>query len=106
MSFNPLETPLNTVLAVSIAYTAFRILWPSVSLPKKLPTTHSEAYNWLPPRHQDTIVYKNYTPKTLEPFSGKDGGRILLAIDRDVFDVTSGSSFYGPGKSKNKENGT
>ncbi|CCA66353.1 related to membrane steroid binding protein [Serendipita indica DSM 11827] len=97
MSFNPLETPLNTLFAASIAYCTFRILWPSVDLPKKLPSTHSEAYNWLPPRHPETLVFKNYTPKTLEPFNGQNGSRILLAIDREVFDVTSGRSFYGPG---------
>lgn len=50
----------------------------------------------MPKSHPPTLLYKTYTPKTLEPFHGKDGGRILLAIDGIVFDVTAGSSFYGP----------
>jgi len=97
MSFSPLETPLNTVFALSVAYNLFRIAWPSVSSPKKLPSEHSQAYNWIPSSHPETIVFQNYTPKTLVPFSGKDGSRILLAIDRYVFDVTTGRNFYGPG---------
>ncbi|KAJ2925985.1 hypothetical protein H1R20_g11092, partial [Candolleomyces eurysporus] len=42
------------------------------------------------------VLFKTYTPKTLEPFNGKDGGRILLAINGIVFEVTAGRNFYGP----------
>ncbi|KIM31461.1 hypothetical protein M408DRAFT_327663, partial [Serendipita vermifera MAFF 305830] len=98
MSFNPLETPLNSVFGLSIAYSLFRIAWPSTQAydGDKVPSDYSASYNWMPAKHQDVAVFKNYTPKTLEPFSGKDGGRILLAIDRNVFDVTNGRNFYGP----------
>ncbi len=99
MSFNPLETPLNPLFALSIAYNLFRIAWPSTEAydGDKVPTDYSASYNWMPAKHQETTVFKNYTPKTLEPFSGQNGRKILLAIDRNVFDVTSGKSFYGPG---------
>ncbi|KAG8804210.1 hypothetical protein FRC16_011069 [Serendipita sp. 398] len=97
MSFSPLETPLNTVFVASICYSLFKVVWPSVELPAKLPTEHTQAYNWMPPKHQNTTVFRTYTPKTLEPFHGRDGGPILLAIDRNVFDVTKGKNFYGPG---------
>lgn len=51
----------------------------------------------MPKSHPPTVLFKVYTPKTLEPFSGNDkDGRILLAINRIVFDVTSGRNFYGP----------
>lgn len=50
----------------------------------------------MPKAHPPTVLYRIYTPKTLEPFSGKDGGRILLAINGIVFDVTAGRNFYGP----------
>lgn len=50
----------------------------------------------MPKAHPPTVLYRIYTPKTLEPFSGKDGGRILLAINGTVFDVTAGRNFYGP----------
>ena len=51
----------------------------------------------MPKSHPPTVLYKVYTPKTLEPFSGKDGGRILLAISGVVYDVSAGANFYGPG---------
>ena len=97
MSLSPLETPLNTALLLAIAYYARQLVLPSVSPPKTLPSEHSKGYNWMPASHPDVSVFKTYTPKTLEPFGGKDGGKILLAIDRRVFDVTAGRSFYGPG---------
>ena len=97
MSLNPLETPLNTALLLAAAYYAHQLVLPSTSTPKTLPSEHSKGYNWMPATHPDVSVFKTYTPKTLEPFSGKDGGKILLAIDRRVFDVTAGRSFYGPG---------
>jgi membrane-associated progesterone receptor component len=53
----------------------------------------------MPKSHPPTVLFKTFTPKTLEPFSGKDGGRILLAINGVVFDVTAGRNFYGPGLS-------
>jgi hypothetical protein len=51
----------------------------------------------MPKSHPPTVLFTTYTPKTLEPFSGLDGGRILLAINGKVFDVTAGRNFYGPG---------
>jgi membrane-associated progesterone receptor component len=98
MSFNPLETPLNSLLALSIAYNLFRVAWPSIQSydNDKVPTDYSSSYNWMPAKHQETTVFKNYTPRSLEPFNGQNGGKILLAIDRNVFDVTTGGSFYGP----------
>ncbi|KAF5310509.1 hypothetical protein D9758_018782 [Tetrapyrgos nigripes] len=50
----------------------------------------------MPKAHPPTVLFKTYTPKTLEPFNGKDNERILLAINGQVFDVTAGRNFYGP----------
>ena len=50
----------------------------------------------MPKSHPPTVLYKTYTPKTLQPFNGLDGGRLLLAINGIVFDVTAGRNFYGP----------
>jgi membrane-associated progesterone receptor component len=97
MSLNPFETPLNIALLLAIAYYTRQVVFPSASMPKTLPSEHSKGYNWMPASHPDVSVFKTYTPKTLEPFSGKDSGKILLAIDRKVFDVTAGRNFYGPG---------
>jgi membrane-associated progesterone receptor component len=51
----------------------------------------------MPKAHPPTVLFTTYTPRTLAPFSGRDGGRILLAINGKVFDVTAGRNFYGPG---------
>ena len=57
----------------------------------------------MPATHPPTVLFKEYTPRTLAKFDGRQdgsgdggGGRILLAIDRVVFDVTAGRNFYGP----------
>ena len=43
------------------------------------------------------IVFRTFTPKTLQPFNGTDDARVYLAVNRKVFDVTAGKGFYGPG---------
>src|SRR5260370_9412541 len=96
MSLSPLETPLNTALLLAIAYYMRQLVLPSASVPNTLPSEHSKGYNWMPASHPDVSVFKTYTPKTLEPFNGKDGGKILLAIDRKIFDLTALGNFYGP----------
>jgi membrane-associated progesterone receptor component len=89
-------SPINTALLLYILYSIQRILFPSTSTPSRIPHEFKSGYSWIPKSHPPTLLYKVYTSKTLEPFHGKDGGRILLAIDGIVFDVTAGRSFYGP----------
>lgn len=93
-----LGTPVNTALFLYILYSVQRILFPSTSKskPGSIPNEFKAGYSWMPKSHPPTVLFKIYTPKTLEPFDGKDGGRILLAINGIVFDVTSGRNFYGP----------
>ncbi|VDB84603.1 unnamed protein product [Peniophora sp. CBMAI 1063] len=95
MSFS-LATPVNTALLLYILYQAQRILIPSTKVPSQTPSEFKSGYSWMPKSHPPTLLYTTYTPKTLEPFNGRDGGRILLAIDGTVFDVTAGRNFYGP----------
>jgi len=52
---------------------------------------------------QDTALPKmkkrDFTIKELREFDGTKGdGRILIAVNGKVFDVTKGKHFYGPGK--------
>jgi predicted heme/steroid binding protein len=98
LSFD-LGSPINTALLLYILYSIQRILFPTTSTPSELPHEFKSGYSWIPKSHPPTLLYKTYTPKTLEPFHGRDGGRILLAINGIVFDVTAGRSFYGPGES-------
>ncbi|TFK66075.1 cytochrome b5, partial [Pluteus cervinus] len=95
LSFD-LGTPVNTALFVYILYSVQRILFPSLSASSTVPKEFKSGYSWMPVSHPPTVLFKTYTPKTLEPFHGKDGGRILLAINGTVFDVTAGRNFYGP----------
>lgn len=53
---------------------------------------------------QDTVLPKmkkrDFTIQELREFDGTKGdGRILIAVNAKVFDVTKGKHFYGPGKS-------
>jgi len=51
------------------------------------------------PKHPETIVFKDYTPVELQAYTGRqdnDRGRILMAVNGNVYDVTSGRNFYGP----------
>ncbi|KAF7319897.1 Damage response protein 1 [Mycena kentingensis (nom. inval.)] len=91
-----LNTPINTALFLFICYSVKRIVLPAVPDPKDIPREFKSGYSWLPKVHPPTVLFKTFTPKTLEPFHGKEGGRILLAINGIVFDVTAGRSFYGP----------
>jgi len=96
LSFD-LGTPINTTLLIYILYCVQRIIFPSNPIPTTIPNEFKSGYSWMPKGHPPTVLFKVYTPRTLEPFSGKDGGRILLAINGIVFDVTGGRNFYGPG---------
>ncbi|KAF8530047.1 cytochrome b5-like heme/steroid binding domain-containing protein [Hysterangium stoloniferum] len=101
MSFidGSLSTPINTALLLLTLYYAQTIIFPSTSRPRsaaEVPKSYEKGYSWMPANHPPTVLFQTYTPRTLEPFNGKDGGRILLAIDGIVFDVTTGRGFYGP----------
>lgn len=96
-----LSSPINTALLLYTVYQVQKLLFPSNSIPpaEKTPTEFKQSYSWMPARHPPTLLFTTYTPKTLEPFSGRNdsNGRILLNIKGTVFDVSAGRSFYGPG---------
>ncbi|PPQ68126.1 hypothetical protein CVT24_002952 [Panaeolus cyanescens] len=91
-----LGTPVNTALFLYILYSVQRIIIPPTSKPATTPHEFKQGYSWKPKSHPPTVMFRTYTPKTLAPFNGLDGGRILLAINGTVFDVTAGRNFYGP----------
>ncbi len=43
------------------------------------------------------IVIRDYTPSELAEFDGRRNKVIFLAVKGIVYNVTSGSRFYGPG---------
>lgn len=46
--------------------------------------------------HPPTVLFQVYTPKTLAPFDGHDGGRILLSINKFVFDHSREELLWAP----------
>jgi len=92
-----LGAPVNTALLLANLYFAQGIIFPKVSPPSETPNDYNKSYSWMPKSHPPTVIFETFTPKTLAKFDGKDDGRVLLAINGTVFDVTAGKSFYGPG---------
>ncbi|TPX61195.1 hypothetical protein PhCBS80983_g01237 [Powellomyces hirtus] len=85
MSLLSMLTPLDCALLLILVY-----------LVKSVGTNQQSRIP--PPQHPaDPIVMRNYTPLELQAFSGKDGGRVYMAVFGDVYDVSAGRSFYGPG---------
>ncbi|CDS09531.1 hypothetical protein LRAMOSA10891 [Lichtheimia ramosa] len=78
------ENPVNWALAAVLAYVVRSF-------------AHSSKPAAIPAKHPDVIVFKNYTPKELEPFNGTNDTRVLMGVNGNVYDVTRGRNFYGPG---------
>ena len=104
--------PLNILLLLALMYIIVPLVRPASPTSSRWTPTVAEArshlaapsdrYTYLPPSHPDTVEWTKYTPRTLAVYDGtgtddQDGSRILLAINRKVFDVTKGKNFYGPG---------
>ncbi|CAO3659538.1 unnamed protein product [Rhizopus stolonifer] len=77
------ENPVNWALLAMLAYLVR-------SYSTNIKPTLQEA------KHPEVLVFKNYSPIDLLPFDGKEG-RILMAVNGSIYDVTRGSNFYGPG---------
>lgn len=106
------SNPLNIVLFLAVLWIVLPLLRPSnphssrwtptVAEARSFATAPGDRYTYLPPKHPDTVEWTRYTPRTLAIYdgtgaAGSDEGRILLSINRKVFDVTKGKNFYGPG---------
>ena len=98
-----LTNPLNVVLLLLTVYLLASLVPASPSLPS--PTTlgsNPQEYNWRPKEHPPALVWRTWRPEELRGYDGtrhdgEEKGRIMFAIRRKVYDVTSGRSFYGPG---------
>lgn len=83
-----IESPLNIALVVLIAVLVYKIIKsrthvPSVSAPE--PT--------LP-----KLKKRDFTIQELSKYDGtQEDGRVLIAVNGNVYDVTKGKRFYGPG---------
>ncbi|GAA5963123.1 hypothetical protein JCM21900_000215 [Sporobolomyces salmonicolor] len=93
--------PLNLVLVLVLVYLVLSLL-PSTPLPPTHPLPSSpSSYNWRPASHPPALLWRQWTPAELKGYDGteqgEERGRILFAIRRKVYDVTTGRDFYGPG---------
>ena len=100
-----LTNPLNVVLLLLALYLLASLVPSSAFIPSptSLPTSPVE-YNWRPAAHAETIVWRTWRPEELRGYDGtrhdgEEKGRIMFAIRRKVYDVTTGRSFYGSGQS-------
>ncbi|KAF9132351.1 hypothetical protein BGX30_012699 [Mortierella sp. GBA39] len=81
-----LANPVNWVLAAVLGYISYNYFTSSTAPPPPAPR----------PKHA-ALVFREYTPKDLEPFNGSTPEtRILMAVKGNVYDVTRGRNFYGP----------
>ncbi|CAO3660868.1 unnamed protein product [Umbelopsis vinacea] len=79
------ENPVNWALLAVLAY----VVRSYVSSSKAITVS---------PKHPEVMLFKTYNPKELREFDGNsDNGRILMAVNGSVYDVTRGRNFYGPG---------
>jgi hypothetical protein len=92
------STPLNTALLLYILFSAYRIVIPPLAShqPHSIPNEFKAGYTWMPRAHAPTVLFRTYTPRTLAQFDGRDGGRILLAIQGTVLTSRPGETFTGP----------
>ncbi|GBP07149.1 Membrane-associated progesterone receptor component 1 [Eumeta japonica] len=82
-----LTSPLNLVLTFLILYLVYRIL-----------KSDSDGDEGPPPPPPMAKLRKDMTVDELRKYDGTQAdGRVLLALNGTIFDVTKGKRFYGPG---------
>lgn len=83
-----LTSPINLVLLFFILYLLYKILRSQFEDVQPAPSP--------PPMAK---LRKDMTVAELKKYDGTDSeGRVLLAVNGIIFDVTRGKRFYGPGK--------
>lgn len=84
-----METYVIVLLLLVTAYLVKTALFPSVNVPGK-----KQAKTKKPKKK--AIVEGTFTPRELSKYNGHDEQEIFIAVKGNVYDVTSGRSFYGP----------
>ncbi|CAH0559874.1 unnamed protein product [Brassicogethes aeneus] len=83
------QSPMNLALVVLIVVLVYKIL-------KNRQTSNAEAapQEVLPPK----MKKQDFTVAELKKYDGnQEDGRVLVAVNGNVYDVTKGKKFYGPG---------
>lgn len=85
-------SPLNLLLVAVIAFLIYKIV-------KSRSDTHSPS---VPAEPELPKLRKDFTIQELKQYDGtQPDGRVLVAVNGHVYDVTKGRKFYGPGKCSN-----
>ncbi|KAJ1981502.1 Dihydrodipicolinate synthase [Dimargaris verticillata] len=94
--------PINWVLLAILLYLLRAILFPSPQTRSKVVAGATDSKTEINPAarhlaHPESIEFKAYTYSDLVRFNGKqEDGKIFLAVNGKVFNVTNGAKFYGP----------
>lgn len=84
-----ITSPLNLALVGVIALLIYKIIKSRIEVPH----SHSAPKDDLPRLRRD------FTPQELREYDGtQPDGRVLMAVLGNVYDVTKGKRFYGPGE--------
>lgn len=83
-----LTSPINLILVFFIVYLIYKIIKSKFS-----------SVEITPPPPPLPKIRKDLTVAELKKYDGsQEDGRVLLAVNGIIFDVTKGKRFYGPGK--------
>nr|AXY94857.1 membrane-associated progesterone receptor component 1-like protein [Galleria mellonella] len=83
-----LTSPINLVLVAFIVYLIYKIIQSKFESDIEVP----------PPPPALPKIRKDFTVAELKEYDGtRPDGRVLLAVNTVIFDVTKGKRFYGPG---------
>lgn len=84
-------SPMNLALVAIIAFLVYKIIKDRI----EVPSVGSQK----PPEPQLPRLRRDFTVAELRQYDGtQPDGRVLIAVNGNVFDVTRGKRFYGPGK--------
>lgn len=92
-------SPMNLALVAIIAFLVYKIIKDRI----EVPSVGSQK----PPEPELPKLRRDFTVAELRQYDGTGpDGRVLIAVNGNVFDVTRGKRFYGPGKTKKQSNYT
>lgn len=81
------SSPLNLILVAIISILVYKII-----------KSHQYVPTVPPPEPTLPKIRKDFTIEELKKYDGtQPDGRVLLAVNGNVYDVTKGKRFYGPG---------
>lgn len=87
-------SPLNLLLVGIIIFLIYKIF----------KSRSDSSLSIVPPEPEPPKIRKDFTVQDLKKYDGtQSDGRVLVAVNGHVYDVTKGRKFYGPGKYYKKQ---